>query len=221
MFRKAVPERLQAWGFEPLAGGGYCYSGTLQGGVFRVRVEMPHPGEGFMSVVAEGGEDEWRVRFGAQGMERPRKAPWFASVLKAELKALLERIAEECFEPDVFHAPQSLELMAHVQQHYGDELEYLWKRFPENAVWRRPDTQKWYGALLQLSRRKLGQDSDEHVEILDFRVPAAEMSQLVDGTRFLPGYHMNKRNWCTVVLDGSVPMEEIMRWLATSHELAR
>ncbi|MCU0453081.1 MAG: MmcQ/YjbR family DNA-binding protein [Bacteroidetes bacterium] len=34
-----------------------------------------------------------------------------------------------------------------------------------------------------------------------------------------PGYHMNKRHWNTVVLDGSVPAAEIYRMIDHSHEL--
>ncbi|NOQ51908.1 MAG: MmcQ/YjbR family DNA-binding protein [Desulfuromonadaceae bacterium] len=35
----------------------------------------------------------------------------------------------------------------------------------------------------------------------------------------LPGYHMNKRHWNTVVLDGSVPEEEMLAMIDDSYEL--
>lgn len=35
----------------------------------------------------------------------------------------------------------------------------------------------------------------------------------------LPGYHMNKRHWNTVVLDGSVPAPELARMIDVSYEL--
>ncbi|MCK4622063.1 MAG: MmcQ/YjbR family DNA-binding protein [Desulfuromonadales bacterium] len=35
----------------------------------------------------------------------------------------------------------------------------------------------------------------------------------------LPGYHMNKRHWNTVVLDGSVPEEEVLAMIDESYEL--
>ena len=38
------------------------------------------------------------------------------------------------------------------------------------------------------------------------------LPSLVDGCGLLPGYHMNKQHWLTIVLDGSVPMEKIV-WL--------
>jgi predicted DNA-binding protein (MmcQ/YjbR family) len=34
-----------------------------------------------------------------------------------------------------------------------------------------------------------------------------------------PGYHMNKTHWNTVVLDGSVPNKEILKWIDDSYDL--
>jgi predicted DNA-binding protein (MmcQ/YjbR family) len=34
-----------------------------------------------------------------------------------------------------------------------------------------------------------------------------------------PGYHMNKKHWNTILLDGSVPNKEIQTWIDHSYEL--
>lgn len=34
-----------------------------------------------------------------------------------------------------------------------------------------------------------------------------------------PGYHMNKRHWSTVTLDGSIPQDELFEWIDESYEL--
>jgi len=36
-----------------------------------------------------------------------------------------------------------------------------------------------------------------------------------------PGYHLNKRHWNTVELDGSVPDAEVVEWIQDSFELVR
>lgn len=38
-------------------------------------------------------------------------------------------------------------------------------------------------------------------------------------TAVLPGYHMNKRHWNTVLLDGSIPVPEIERMIDRSYGL--
>ncbi len=35
----------------------------------------------------------------------------------------------------------------------------------------------------------------------------------------LPGYHQNKEHWNTVILDGTVPKEELKRMIAESYDL--
>ena len=35
----------------------------------------------------------------------------------------------------------------------------------------------------------------------------------------LPGYHQNKEHWNTIILDGTVPKEEIKRMIAESYDL--
>lgn len=35
----------------------------------------------------------------------------------------------------------------------------------------------------------------------------------------IPGYHMNKKHWNTVFLDGSVPDKEVFSWIDHSYDL--
>jgi predicted DNA-binding protein (MmcQ/YjbR family) len=35
----------------------------------------------------------------------------------------------------------------------------------------------------------------------------------------LPGYHMNKKHWNTVVVDGSVSVKQLKEWIDHSYEL--
>ncbi|MDX2046128.1 MAG: MmcQ/YjbR family DNA-binding protein, partial [Chitinophagaceae bacterium] len=35
----------------------------------------------------------------------------------------------------------------------------------------------------------------------------------------LPGYHMNKKHWNTIIADGSVPVKQLKEWIDHSYEL--
>jgi predicted DNA-binding protein (MmcQ/YjbR family) len=35
----------------------------------------------------------------------------------------------------------------------------------------------------------------------------------------IPGYHMNKKHWNTVLLDGTIPDKEILEWIDNSYDL--
>lgn len=43
---------------------------------------------------------------------------------------------------------------------------------------------------------------------------------ILDGVKYLPGYHMNKKSWYTIVLDNSVLTGEICQRIDESYSLA-
>jgi len=144
----------------------------------------------------------------------------FVGRVRATYESIVENIANVCFEPDVFKAPQTKAVANYVSEKYGDEVEHLWTKSPTNAIVRRKDTRKWYVAILTLSRRKLGIDSDELVEIIDLRMEPEKVESVVDYSRYFPGFHMNKKHWITICMDGSVSIDEIFDRIDQSYKLA-
>jgi len=144
----------------------------------------------------------------------------FVAQVRQAYTEALQAIATHCFETDVFQTDQAHLLIQTIRKNYGDELEFLWKKFPDNAIWRRSDTKKWYALLMKISKRKLGLDSDEIVTITDFRLTDKQREQLIDNQTYFPGYHMNKQHWFTIILDGSVADQDLLQYLQTSYELA-
>ena len=74
--------------------------------------------------------------------------------------------------------------------------------------------------ILTVQAGKLGLADEERTEILDIRADAETMARALDFEHYFPGYHMNKRTWLTVRLDGSVALGEIAPLIARSYELA-
>lgn len=102
---------------------------------------------------------------------------------------------------------------------YGTEPEYLWQRTPDAAVLRHKSNRKWYGLILRISKNKLGLDSQELVDILNIKCDTQQIGSLQMKRGFFPAYHMNKSHWLTILLDGTVPVEEICVLLDWSFEL--
>jgi len=40
-------------------------------------------------------------------------------------------------------------------------------------------------------------------------------------TSVVPAYHMNKKHWNSIILDGTVPGKEIKRMIAESYDLVK
>ena len=67
----------------------------------------------------------------------------------------------------------------------------------------------------------MGLPGDAMTEILDLKCGPAMIGSLLDGQRYLPAYHMNKEHWITVLLDGSIPEEELFPLIELSYQLAK
>lgn len=102
------------------------------------------------------------------------------------------------------------------KQHHGTEPEALWARYPGHVVLRHAENAKWYAIMMNISRSTLGLEGMGMVDILNVKCDPLLAGTLRSQSGILPAYHMNKEKWLTIVLDGSVPREEILDLLEMS-----
>ena len=216
LFKDKKPDfhRLADFGFSKTPDG-YCYSTTIVDGQFRLDVTVSVKGR-VRTGVTEVSSGEVYVLHQIPGAHGA-----FVGMVREEYQALLSAIAEKCFVRDVFKSDQAKQIIEYIWKTYQDEPEYLWDKFPRNAVFRRKDNAKWYAALLVLPAKKLGLNDDGMIDIIDLRIDTESIDTVVDGKRYFPGYHMNKKHWFTMCLDGSVSPEEIFQWIDASYALAK
>ena len=206
-------DKLSAYGFEKGADG-YHYLLPLADGQMELLVQIDEAGE-ISTQVRDKDTGEPYTLFLAKNAVGS-----FVGAVRSEYERILSDIAETCFEKEVFHSAAAKHVIAYIRNTYGDAPEFLWKKFPDNAVFRRKDSRKWYGALLAVPKAKLSIPGEGIAEILNLKAEPAEIEVLVDGRSYYPGYHMNKKHWFTVLLDGSVPMEELLRRIDESYRLS-
>lgn len=205
-------EKLLAFGFEKKEEK-YVYSRRLSTPPFEARIVVNENKITADVFDAETGDVYALVKV-------PEAVGAFVGKIREEFKTLLSDIRKQCCVVDVFKSLSARNIIRYVKNKYKDELEYLWPKFPKNAVFRRKDNGKWYAAILTVTKDKLGLPSNEMVEIIDLRGKTSEIERLVDGKNYFPGWHMNKKHWFTICLDGSVSTEEICRRIDESYLLA-
>lgn len=213
-FKKADFGKLTVYGFKR-AGGNFIMTKRLSGCGFLLTVTVNNLGQIFSEVIDDNLNEPYTLHLidGASG--------GFVGQVRTDYENALKEIAEQCFDVEIFKNDCTKELIAAVKDFYGDELEFLWEKFSGNAVWRRKDNKKWYAAVLSVSKRKLGFDSDEIAEVIDLRIQPEKLEDLIDNKNYFPAYHMNKKHWFTIILDGSVPSDVIFDYLQNSYDLAK
>ncbi len=109
-------------------------------------------------------------------------------------------------------------IMQYVQDRYGTNPERLWAKYPDFAVYRHPASRKWFAIIMDIPRSRLGLDGDEAVDVMNVKCGPILVGSLLAQDGFFPAYHMNKSSWISVLLDETVPDEQIFPLLELSYD---
>ena len=107
----------------------------------------------------------------------------------------MDRISEES---GVEWIVKKEEIFEYVQKQYGTLPEYLWSKLPDSAVLRHKNG-KWYAVIMTVEKSKLGLEGRELVDIIDVKCDPDMTNMIIQTYGFLPGYHMNKQHWITIL----------------------
>ena len=211
--KKIDLKKLEEFGFK-LIDNSYCYHTSLLKNQFKMTIKINLDNSIFTEII----DTETNEPYVLHLLEMKRSG-YSEKVYKA-YSEVLEKIKKECFEDEIFKANYAKEIINYIKNKYRDELEFLWEKSPKNAVVRRKFSKKWYAVILTVSKRKLNLDCDEIIEVINLHNIAEEIEKLIDNKKYFPAYHMNKKYWCTICLDGTVELEEIYKLIDISYELA-
>lgn len=109
-------------------------------------------------------------------------------------------------------------IMEYVQNRFGADPEHLWAKYPNYVVFRQPASRKWFAAIMDIPRNRLGLDGDGPVDVMDVKCGSVMVGSLLAQDGFLPAYHMSKGTWISVLLDDTVPDEQIFPLLELSYD---
>ena len=113
------------------------------------------------------------------------------------------------------------EFINYVQTAYGVKGDNPWQKDPESPVFRHIGNRKWFALVMRVKKHCIGVDSDEYIDIVNFKCDKVMVDSALGNKGFYPAYHMNKENWITVALNESVPDEKLRMLVDMSYELTR
>lgn len=112
---------------------------------------------------------------------------------------------------------------AYARERFGVEAEQLPFNHEDYAVLRHQDSGKWFAVLFAKPRDVLGLDGGGDAEVMSVKVPERGLADmLLQQPGYLRGYPAASWHWVSAVLDGTVPIEDLLSWLEDSyHATAR
>ena len=111
------------------------------------------------------------------------------------------------------------ELIQYLKTTYSTEPEYLWKKFPNYAVFRHSSNRKWYAIVMNVLPEKAGLEGEEEIDVLELKSPPELNGSLKKRREISDAYHMNKEHWISVILKEVDEVADIEDLIKTSFDL--
>ena len=115
---------------------------------------------------------------------------------------------------------QRQHLIEYIQDRYAAEPEYLWAKYPNYAVFRQPASRKWFAIIMDVPRKSLDLEGEGTLDVVDVKCGSIMVGSLLAQDGFFPAYRMSRGTWISVILDGTVPDEQIMPLVVLSYDSA-
>ena len=205
-------QKLQEYGFN-LIKDSYVYEKILSNSHFKVIIEI-NKDKQISKVIDLDVDDEYIL------VDVPGASGNYVGKIREEYNVLINDFINKCTKYNIFKENQTKEIIEYIKNKYHDDLEYLWEKTPDAAIWRNKDNNKWYGLLMKIPENRLDTESDNLVEIIDLRYPKDNIMDILKKKGIYPGYHMNKKSWITIILDNSVDTNEIYKLIDLSYEIS-
>lgn len=159
----------------------------------------------------ESGEEYVNFRF--------RNAVGYSAEIRQKFEDLLFDVREKCSTERYFKGEQTRKVCDYILTYYGVKPEFLWKKFPSFAAFREKESKKWFALIGSVPRNKIDSSSTEHteIEVLNVKEPPDKVNYLLGKQGYYPAYHMNKKSWVTLILDGSLTDDEVIERIVESR----
>lgn len=196
-------DKLVSYGFV-LEGNNYIYNKKIHNDEFNVIVSVSDDDITSKVIEVDSNEEYVLVDTSSSGS--------FILELNNEYEEVVNDIFSKCID----NYNLSDNVISYIKNKYGDELEYLWEKFPSYAVVRNKKNKKWYALIAKIEKNKLVGESKELIWVLNLR---CDMN-IIDGINIFPGYHMNKKSWISINLCGNIDIEMVYNLIDRSFELS-
>ena len=202
-------KKLEDYGFVK-NGNVYKYSKTILNDSFRTDILIQEDGTVNGKIFDLDLNEEY-INFRIE-----RQTGEFVSQIREEYQNILEDIAKKCFIKEPFIFKQSNRIAEQIKNIYKDEPEFAWNKFPGYGIFRNASNKKWYALIMNVDRSKI-EDKMGEAEIINVKLDPERIPNLLKRKGFYPSYHMQKKNWISIILDDTLSDEEIMKYIIESH----
>ena len=203
-------EKLENFGFI-LKDETYHFEENIMEDSFKVSVWISKNGEIKTNIFdIENNEEYYQIR----STNSPSS---YVREVQEEYRKVLIKIRENCFFENYFIFPQSNRITKLILETFGDKPEFPFEDYDGCGIFRNPESRKWYGLITNLDYSKIDKNKKGEIEIINLKLDKEEINELVKKDGYFRAWHMNKKNWITIILDETLSDDEIMERIRKSY----
>ena len=213
--KKIVRERALAYGFRPL-GAELVFSRDFFSGDFRAEVRVAADGT-VSGRVVDLMNDEDYAPLRAEGMRGA-----YVSSVRAAYEKILREIAAACCDEYLFASEQANRIARRIKERYGVSPDFPFDDGKDRTagVFRHTDSGRWFGLIMRVKKSVLaGETETTRIDAMNLKADPAGIPELWKTDGVYPAYHMNRKYWISVALDGRLSDDEAMALIERSFQL--
>lgn len=142
----------------------------------------------------------------------------FVNTVREEYRKKLEDIKNNCTLEKKYIFDQTNRVTKYIYDKYKIKPEFLWEKYDDYGIFRNKNNKKWFSIIMNVDKSKIEKGTGE-IEIINVKVEENMLKELLKQKGFYEAYHMNKKYWLTIVLDGTVDDEIIFSLIDNSYNL--
>ena len=113
------------------------------------------------------------------------------------------------------------DIFEYVKKKYNIGPDYPFKssRTPiAYPVLRHEDNRKIFALFMDVPKSKLGLEGENRVDVVNVKLGDPLLADMLSQQAgYFHGYHISRGSWISILLDGTVPFEDICRWIDESY----
>lgn len=138
----------------------------------------------------------------------------YTARIKEEYTDILMDIRQKCTVPQYFSSSQANAVVEWIRDTFHEEIHF-YKDRKETGFFSNAHNDRWYGFIARLDGKQIR--SEGRIEVLTVKAEEDRIQALLQKKGFYPAYHMNKKHWISILLDGEVSFEQLQELLKISR----
>ncbi len=141
----------------------------------------------------------------------------FVSHVRESYLDCLQKIADAICIPLPFQYPQANRLAQWMQNVFHESPQPFSEKAKDYIVFQNHENQMMHAMVSTIPHAKMEGNSEEKIEVLNVKADPDDVNRYLSQEHYYPAWHMNKKNWISILLNDSLSDEEIQDLLSVSR----